>query len=150
MWRSLLGLAVTSAIVACGDGSAPIDAAAIDDAAIDAGIDGAAVDCDGGCAGVGEACGSSDVDLDAGARTCAPGAAWSSVAKRARARTSSSWRSAIATGIVRSPSSTAGVLLARAVSSARMSWRIAGRSARSIPISRPPPRPAARRPASSS
>ena len=75
MWRSLLGLAVTSAIVACGDGSAPIDAAAIDDAAIDAGIDGAAVDCDGGCAGVGEACGSSDVDLDAGARTCAPGLA---------------------------------------------------------------------------
>jgi|JI9StandDraft_1071089.scaffolds.fasta_scaffold106841_2 hypothetical protein len=77
MRRALLGLAVTSGLVACGDGGAPVDAAVIDasgDAgAIDAGLDATAVDCDGGCAGVGEACGSSDVDLDAGARTCATG-----------------------------------------------------------------------------
>lgn len=68
--RSLLGLALTLGLAGCGDGSAPIDAAAID-----AGPDAAAVDCDGGCAGVGEACGSSDVDLDAGARTCGAGLA---------------------------------------------------------------------------
>lgn len=70
MWRALPFLAMTAGLLACGDGSAPIDAAVTD-----AGVDAAAVDCDGGCAGVGEACGSSDVDLDAGARTCAPGLA---------------------------------------------------------------------------
>ena len=60
-------------LLACGDGNAPIDAAATDDAlAIDAAaID--APDCDGGCAAENEACGSSDVDLDAGARPCGAG-----------------------------------------------------------------------------
>ncbi len=68
MWRTSLVIAL--ALAACGDSTKPIDAGGHD-----AGLDGAAVDCDGGCAGVGEACGSSDVDLDAGARACAPGLA---------------------------------------------------------------------------
>jgi hypothetical protein len=55
-------------LVACGDQSSPIDAAAGDGGG---GID--AVDCDGGCAAENEACGSSEVDLDAGARMCGPG-----------------------------------------------------------------------------
>ena len=68
MWRTSAVLAL--ALVACGDSAARIDARPRDP---DAGVDAAAVDCDGGCAGVGEACGSSDVDLDAGARMCGPG-----------------------------------------------------------------------------
>ncbi len=59
--------------LACGDSNSPVDAAAGDDAdPVDADTTDA-VDCDGGCAGMGEACGTSDVDLDAGARMCGPG-----------------------------------------------------------------------------
>ena len=74
-----LYLAIALTLVACDRRDAPIDGRAGDagadaavDAAFDAGLD-AAAGCDGPCAGIGEACSSSDVDLDAGARDCAPG-----------------------------------------------------------------------------
>jgi hypothetical protein len=68
MVRSMLLLGLGVGLMACGDGGSPVDAAGpVDAASADA------VDCDGGCAAEGEACGTSDVDLDAGARTCAPG-----------------------------------------------------------------------------
>lgn len=59
---------VALVFLACGDSNSPVDAAPAEDAdTVDA------VDCDGGCAGENQACGTSEVDLDAGARTCGPG-----------------------------------------------------------------------------
>lgn len=76
MLRTLALSLVT--LVACSGKSTPTDAAPATDAVItDAVIADAAttdaVDCDGGCAGENEACGTSEVDLDAGAAICAPG-----------------------------------------------------------------------------
>lgn len=64
MVRPLLALAL--GLLACGDGGAPIDAPLTIDAP-------PGPDCDGGCAAENEACGTSPVDLDAGARPCGAG-----------------------------------------------------------------------------
>src|SRR5687768_9883017 len=70
MIRVLASLAFC-AVVACGgdEQTAAIDAPI--DAPVAPVID--AVDCDGGCAGLNEACGTTSADLDAGALPCSPG-----------------------------------------------------------------------------
>ncbi|MBK9036194.1 MAG: hypothetical protein IPL61_33950 [Myxococcales bacterium] len=66
-------IVLTLVLLGCGDSTTPIDAAVIDAATVDASVDAGAPDCDGGCAGAGEVCGDSPVDLDAGARPCGAG-----------------------------------------------------------------------------
>ncbi|MBP6628224.1 MAG: hypothetical protein KA297_02265 [Kofleriaceae bacterium] len=73
MYRHLLVIAALAALAAsaCGDNAPRPDAARRDGNG--ATVDAAPVDCDGGCADVGGACGSSEVDLDAGALPCRAG-----------------------------------------------------------------------------
>jgi len=67
-------LAAIALLVLCACGNttsaydAPVDAPTVDGPVITD-----AVDCDGGCAGVGEVCGTSEGDLDAGALPCRSG-----------------------------------------------------------------------------
>lgn len=57
----------------CGDTSPIVDAPPVDAGTVDGPVVTDAVDCDGGCAGAGEVCGTSTSDLDAGALPCSTG-----------------------------------------------------------------------------
>src|SRR5690349_5873003 len=71
MRRAAITLLVLG-LAACGSTS-PVHDAPVDGATVDGPVITDAVDCDGGCAEIGEVCGVSEGDLDAGALPCRSG-----------------------------------------------------------------------------